>query len=197
MVGSVDGPAVPEGADLLAGDQEGTGRWLVVRTWVVEADTASEARAAAASERGWLLTETVTGLATEPPAAMPVSRPSRPARSTDFCPRLFTIVRSPRSGRPRAGRAMRVPADHRRRWFRGHRERVRRRASLCHLRLSAVRLHRLEGHQRRRPLLWGHPMTSWPAPARWQGCAFSSGGSGRTRTLMMLLPDRSGSSTAC
>jgi hypothetical protein len=31
-----------------------------VRAWVVEADTADEARAAAASERGWPLTETVT-----------------------------------------------------------------------------------------------------------------------------------------
>jgi hypothetical protein len=52
---------------------------------VVEADTAGEARAAAASERGWPLTETVSSLATEPPAAMPVSRPGRPAYSTDFC----------------------------------------------------------------------------------------------------------------
>jgi hypothetical protein len=63
-----------------------------VRTWVVEADTAGEARAAAAGERGWPLTETVTSLATEPPAAMPVSRPGRPARSTDFCPRLITFT---------------------------------------------------------------------------------------------------------
>jgi hypothetical protein len=70
-----------------------TGRRLVVRTWVVEADTAGEARAAAASERGWPLTETVTSLATEPPAAMPVSCPGRPARSTDFCPQLITFTR--------------------------------------------------------------------------------------------------------
>jgi hypothetical protein len=74
-------------------DRGGTGRWLVVRTWVVEADTAGEARAAAASERGWPLTETVTSLVTEPPAAMPVSRPGRPARSTDFCPQPITFTR--------------------------------------------------------------------------------------------------------
>jgi hypothetical protein len=72
--------------------QKDPGRWLVVRTLVVEADTAGEARAAAASERGWPLTETVTSLAIEPPAAMPVSRPGRPARSTDFCPRLITFT---------------------------------------------------------------------------------------------------------
>jgi hypothetical protein len=58
---------------------------------VVEADTAGEARAAAAGERGWPLTETVASLATEPPAAMPVSRPGRPAYSTDFCPLLITF----------------------------------------------------------------------------------------------------------
>jgi hypothetical protein len=69
-----------------------TGRWLVVRTWVVEGGTADEARAAA-SERGWPLTETVSSLATEPPAAMPVSRPGRPAYSTDFCPQLITFTR--------------------------------------------------------------------------------------------------------
>ena len=67
-----------------------TGRWLV-RTWVVEADTAGEARAAA-SEHGRPLTETVSSLATEPPAAMPVSRPGRPAYSTDFCPQLITFT---------------------------------------------------------------------------------------------------------
>jgi hypothetical protein len=79
-------------AGLVVRGQKGTGRWLVVQTWVVEADTAGEARAAAASERGWPLSETVTSLATEPPAAMPVSRPGRPARSTDFCPRLITFT---------------------------------------------------------------------------------------------------------
>jgi hypothetical protein len=94
MVGSaVGGLVVPGGAELVARDSGGTGRWLVVRTWVVEADTAGEARAAAASERGWPLTETVSSLATEPPAAMPVSRPGRPAFSTDFCPQLITFTR--------------------------------------------------------------------------------------------------------
>ena len=73
-------------------DSGRTGRWLVVRAWVVEADTAGEARAAAASERGWPLTETFSSLATEPPAAMRVSRPGRPARSTDFCPQLITFT---------------------------------------------------------------------------------------------------------
>ena len=72
-------------------DSGRTGRWLVVRAWVVEADTAGEARAAAASERGWPLTETVASLATEPPAAMPVSRPGRPAYSTDFGPLHITF----------------------------------------------------------------------------------------------------------
>jgi hypothetical protein len=76
----------------VARDSGETGRWLVVRTWVVEADTAGEARAAAASERGWPLTETVSSLATEPPAAMPVSRPGRPAFSTEFCPQLITFT---------------------------------------------------------------------------------------------------------
>jgi hypothetical protein len=78
---------------LVVGEPGGTGRWLVVRTWVVEADTAGEARAAAASERGWPLTETVASLATEPPAAMPVSRPGRPAYSTDFCPWPVAFIR--------------------------------------------------------------------------------------------------------
>ena len=45
----------------MARDSGGTGRWLVVRTWVVEADTAGEARAAAASERGWPLTVVADG----------------------------------------------------------------------------------------------------------------------------------------
>jgi hypothetical protein len=76
----------------MAADRTGTARWLVVRTWVVEADTAREARAAPARERGWPLTETVTSLATEPPAAMPARRPGRPARSTDFCPLLITFT---------------------------------------------------------------------------------------------------------
>ena len=80
-----------EDAGPVVRDSGRTGRWLVVRAWVVEADTASEARAAAASERGWPLTETVASLATEPPAAMPVSRPGRPAYSTDFCPQLITF----------------------------------------------------------------------------------------------------------
>jgi hypothetical protein len=97
----------------VVGDQGGTGRWLVVRTWVVEADTAGEARAAAASERGWPLTETVASLATEPPAAMPVSRPGRPAYSTDFCPQPITYIRE-EDGQERVapcGSPLRVIAD--------------------------------------------------------------------------------------
>jgi hypothetical protein len=31
--------------------------------------------------------------ATKPPTAMPVSRPGRPVRSTDFCPQLISFVR--------------------------------------------------------------------------------------------------------
>ena len=80
-----------EGAGPVVRDSGRAGRWLVVRAWVVEADTAGEARAAAAGERGWPLTETVASLATEPPAAMPVSRPGRPAYSTDFCPLLISF----------------------------------------------------------------------------------------------------------
>jgi hypothetical protein len=102
-----------EGAGLVVRDSGGTGRWLVVRTWVVEADTAGEARAAAASERGWPLTETVSSLATEPPAAMPVSRPGRPAFSTDFCPQLITFAREEIGGeqvRP-CGSPLTVVAD--------------------------------------------------------------------------------------
>jgi hypothetical protein len=41
-----------EGCCLVVGEPGGTGRWLVVRAWVVEADTAGETRATAASERG-------------------------------------------------------------------------------------------------------------------------------------------------
>ena len=103
----VGGLVVPGGSGLVR-DPGGTGRRLVVRTWVVEADTAGEARAAAAGERGWPLTETVTSLATEPPAAMPVSRPGRPARSTDFCPQLITFT-TEESGRG----AVRVATDRR------------------------------------------------------------------------------------
>jgi len=88
---TADGPAIPGGRRLVVRDPGGIGRWLVVRTWVAEADTTSEARAAAASERGWPLTETVASLATEPPAAMSVSRPGRRARSTDFCPWLTSF----------------------------------------------------------------------------------------------------------
>jgi hypothetical protein len=150
-----------EGDCLVVRNPGGTGRWLVVRTWVVEADTASEARAAAASERGWPLTETVTSLATEPPAAMPVSRPGRPARSTDFLPAAHHV--HPRGRRPRAGRAVRVTANRRRRRRRRDRERLPSRAPVRDLRLPAAGLHRLEGHQRRRPLPGGHPVTAGPA----------------------------------
>jgi hypothetical protein len=66
-------------------------------------DTAGEARAAA-SEHGRPLTETVSSLATEPPAAMPVSRPGRPAYSTDFCPQLITFTRE-EDGREQSRRA--------------------------------------------------------------------------------------------
>jgi hypothetical protein len=69
----------------VVGNQKGTGRWLAVRTWVVEADTAGEARAAAASELGWPLTETDASLATEPASGhadeVGGSSPPRPTTS--------------------------------------------------------------------------------------------------------------------
>jgi hypothetical protein len=38
------------------------------------------------------LTETVSSLAIEPPTAMSVIHPGRPAYSTDFCRRLITVI---------------------------------------------------------------------------------------------------------